>query len=139
MTTTTADITTTPIFPLAPPLPRDAGRKLHPQGIIERRIVWNLIAKLAAAGFTAFAVYDGEEQTECADAMAAMDLIFNLDESSLRVRSSTRDPETAPEHGIYLVGGNGEDIISDWNYSADDADGFNKFMDGFIDTISENF
>lgn len=127
----------------APKLTIDGDRTLHSQGIIERRIVWNLIAKLKAAGFTAVAVYDGEEYTAATDAQAAMELIFNLDEASLRVIRSVdaeayaADPDSVNEHGILLVLGNGEDIISDWNYSADDADGFNAAMDKIV--MEQNF
>lgn len=127
----------------APKLTIDGDRTLHAQGVIERRIVWNLIAKLKAAGFTAVAVYDGEEYTKTPDAQAAMELIFNLDEASLRFIRSTdadayaADPDDVNEHGVLLVGGNGEDIISDWNYSADDADGFNAAMDRIV--MEQNF
>ena len=127
----------------APKLTIDGDRTPHAQGIIERRIVWNLVAKLKAAGFTAVAVYDGEEYTKTPDAQAAMELIFNLDEASLRLIRSTNteayaaDPDSVNEHGILLVLGNGEDIISDWNYSADDTDGFNAAMDKIV--MEQNF
>ena len=127
----------------APKLTIDGDRTLHSQGVIERRVVWNLIAKLKAAGFTSVAVYDGEEYTKTPDAQAAMELIFNLDEASLRFIQSTdaeayaADPDSVNEHGILLVLGTGEDIISDWNYSADDADGFNAAMDKIV--MEQNF
>lgn len=126
-----------------PKLTVDGDRTIHAQGIIERRVVWNLIAKLKAAGFTAVAVYDGEDYTKTADAQAAMELIFNLDEASLRfVRTAdadafAADPDDVCEHGVLLVGGNGEDIISDWDYSADDPDGFNAAMDRIV--MEQNF
>jgi len=56
-----------------------------------------------------------------------MELIFNLDEASLRF---TKDG--TKEHGVLLVLGNdGLDVISDWNYSDGDHDGFHKAMESF--------
>lgn len=96
---------------------------------IERRIVWNLIDKLAAAGFLVVGVDDGEDKpVKCADAMAAMEAVFAVDDCRLLIKKpGTR----GSSHAILLVGGNGEDVISDWNYTTGDPDGFNAFMEGF--------
>lgn len=96
---------------------------------IERRIVWNLIDKLAAAGFLVVGVDDGDDKpVKCADAMAAMEAVFAVDDCRLLIKKpGTR----GSSHAILLVGGNGEDIISDWNYTTGDPDGFNAFMEGF--------
>lgn len=105
------------------------GTVVSPNGRLERRIVANLCAHLHEAGFELVAVYDGEERTRVRTAKEAMELIFDLDEVSLRVKKSGRG--RLPEHGILLVLGIGCDIVSDWNYSVGDADGFSAAMDQF--------
>lgn len=116
----------------APALDCDGGTRgdLHVNGKIERRIVWNLINALAAAGFNVWAVDDGDGVNKSVrlDARAAMEAIFAVDDAWLFVKKRGRGNS---EHGIKLVGGNGEEIISDWGYSTGDADGFNAFMEGF--------
>lgn len=106
-------------------------RKISPNGALERRIVWNLIAFLEARDFRVYGIWDGEEFVETSDAKTAMEYIFNLDEASLRVVSRSVKSVKNDWHGIYLVLGNGEDIISDWNYFKDDRDGFNAVMESF--------
>ncbi|WP_454727908.1 MULTISPECIES: hypothetical protein [Cupriavidus] len=123
----------TPVYVTVPKLQHDAmmasrfGTRVSADGRIERRVVANLLAHLERAGFAPLAVYDGDDYTKVSDAVAAMELIFNLDEASLRI---TR-PGTTIEHGILLVLGNGEDIISDWNFTRGDPDGFSAAMDAF--------
>lgn len=115
----------------APALDHDAmmsqrfGSKVSANGHLERAIAWNLCAHLAAAGFAVTDVHDGEEETEVSDAKAALELVFNLDEAWLNFTKGKRS------HTVFLVMGNGDCIVSDWNYSADDADGFNAAMDAF--------
>ena len=103
------------------------GRQVIPRGRLERRIVANLIEHLIQYGFHVHSVFDGDEEIRVNGTKAAMELIFNLDEASLRFYQGGR----ANWHGVLLVLGNGVDIVSDWNYFADDHDGFNKAMDAF--------
>ena len=105
------------------------GTKVSASGRVERRIVAGLIEHLILSGFTLHSVFDGEEETSVSTAQEAMELIFNLDEASLRFY---KEPNPDQWHGILLVVGNGEDIISDWNYFFDDRDGFNAAMDQFV-------
>lgn len=100
--------------------------KVSPDGRLERRIVWNLIAHLEREGFQIHSVYDGGETTRVYTGKDAMELIFNLDVASLRFFKGGHR-----EHGVLLVLGNGIDIVSDWNYFHDDRDGFNAAMDAF--------
>ena len=55
-----------------------------------------------------------------------MEHVFAVDESSLRFQKPGFNV-----HGVLLVGGNGVDIISDWNYTDGDPDGFSACMDAF--------
>lgn len=117
----------------APALPSDAGLSISPNGIIERRIVWNLLTKLSLAGFVVECVDDGGDLIECdGDAMKAMEAVFSVDESRVYVRKPGGSPRW-----IFLVGGNGEDMISDHGNPDGDPDGFVAFMDAF--KPEENF
>lgn len=96
---------------------------------IERRIVWNLIHHMVRKGWDVASVYDGDDDTVVRERKAAMELIFNLDEARLYFKKKHRTEVIT--HGVLLVMGNGEDILTDWNYSAGDVDGFNAAMDEF--------
>lgn len=108
--------------------------KPYAGGVLERRIVANLIHHMQANGFRVHSVFDGEEHTKFGPEQpsetalkGAMELVFNLDEVSLRFISD----DSPNEHGVWLILGNGQDIIADWNYSRDDVDGFNRIMEEF--------
>lgn len=110
------------------------GQGVSPEGKLERRIVWNLCAHLEAAGFQVYRTFDGEEMRYPKTAKGAMELIFNLDEASLRfipVSCSQLKDKWKYEHGVLLILGNGIDIISDWNYTEGDPDGFSAAMGKF--------
>lgn len=101
------------------------GEVVRPQGVLERRIVANLIAHMETFGWKPYAVDDDDEATLVGDMKSAMELIFNLDDSLL---TFIKDDTT---HGVRLILGNGFDLISDWGYSEGDPDGFNAAMDTF--------
>jgi hypothetical protein len=101
------------------------GQKVEARGKLERRIVWNLCAHMEEAGWKVQGVHDGDEFTECSDAKAAMELIFNLDDAGLYFEKD------GSEHRVLLISGNGTDMIGDWNYSLNDSDGFNAAMEAF--------
>lgn len=101
----------------------------------ERRVVYNLLEKLADKGFYIDKIDDGEEVTKFrADnsdpkLKDAMELIFNLDECRVYVKKANY-----PAHYIYFVFGNADDgseVVADNSYSEDDPDGFGKLMDEF--------
>lgn len=109
---------------------------LSARGHLERRIVWNLIRHLEGAGFRVFRTFDGDEWRYPKTAKGAMELIFNLDEVSLRFIHACcgalrKDHKEAREHGVLLILGEGVDCINDWNYTEGDSDGFNAAMDAF--------
>lgn len=105
------------------------GRKVSPNGRLERRIVAALCAHLVTKGFELHSVWDGEVETKVHTTKGAMELIFNLDTASLRFHPYPGD--ITKWHGVLLVLGNGEDIVSDWNYTTGDPDGFNAAMESF--------
>lgn len=100
---------------------------LSPEDELTRRIVSKLMRYLGSKGFDVVAVVDEEERYETSDPAVAMGHIFAVGEASLRVWREGG----GSEHGILLIPSNGEDIISDWNYSVDDADGFENAMKNF--------
>lgn len=117
----------------APALEHDAmmlarfNCKVSPNGYLERAILWNLCAHLAAHGFAPFRINDGDEMPRVSSAKEVLELAFNLDEVSVRFRKGAR----GNEHGVLVMIGEGETLISDWNYNDGDADGFNAAMESF--------
>lgn len=100
------------------------GFGVSPNGQLERKIVWNLLAHLRRAGFEPKAVYDGVDKTSVECAAAAMELVFNLDEARLLVSKAGR------EHWLLLVLGNGVDLVADWGVPRH-SDGFDEAMCAF--------
>jgi hypothetical protein len=123
---------------------------------LERRIVKALIRHMSAAGFSVSNVFDSGVHYFPATIEGVLDAVFAVDEASLRFvqtsklaaydkarkvneRPSQQDYDGfhiggewgKAEHGVLLVLGNGEDVISDWNYFSDDRDGFNAAMAAF--------
>jgi hypothetical protein len=114
------------------------GHKLRPEQVLERRIVWNLLNQLAEAGFKAVEVRDGlgDELSEPnpTNPKEAMEHVFNLDDCRVWLRKPGYG-----EHYVFLVMGNGEDILSDWSFYEDDRDGFNKAVSEFSEEIERWF
>jgi hypothetical protein len=108
--------------------------KVGSRGRGERRVFAALVQHLEANGFELHSVFDGDDETLVSDKKEAMELVFNLDEASVRfwVPALRLSKERAKWHGVLIVLGNSpEEIVSDWNYFADDRDGFNAAMDAF--------
>ncbi len=101
------------------------GHLITPTGRLERRIVANLIDHMQREGWTVQGVHDGDDFTEVNTMKGAMELIFNLDDAGLYFEKGGQ------EHRVLLISGNGIDMISDWNHSEGDADGFNAAMEKF--------
>lgn len=102
------------------------GREVSANGRMERRIVAALCGHLKERGFEPIAVFDGEERTKTSDAKSVMELVFNLDEASVRFKKAGHS-----EHGVLLMLGEGDTIITDWNYTEGDPDGFDAAMEAF--------
>lgn len=102
-------------------------QEVSANGRLERRIAWNLLMWLEQHGWHVSEMWDGEEDTKLTSAKQTMELLFNLDEAHIYVRKS---PKANP-HRIYIVLGNGTDIIADNTYTEGDPDGFSKLMDDF--------
>lgn len=100
--------------------------KISLQGRGERRIVANLIHYLHGKGFAVVGVDDGECMEHRDTLKDAMELVFSCDESRVYFRGVT-----GATYWVLLVLGNGEDIVSDYTYTTDGADGWNAAMDAF--------
>lgn len=99
---------------------------------IERAIIGALIPFMNGAGFKLLAVFDGEETVKVRTAEQAIEAVFAVDESRICFQAKGHKA-----HSVVLILGNGEDVISDWTYSAGDPDGFNKQMDSFTAMIED--
>lgn len=104
------------------------GRPVHVRGQVERYVVWQLGLLLAAAGWIATSVYGGDEPVPVDGILAAMELVFDLDEALVFFTNAKGE-----YHWVYLVLGNGDgdEVISDWSYAHDDPDGFDALMEQF--------
>lgn len=123
-----SDTTTKPTIHQPPELDidakmlRDYGNKLTPSQVRERRIVWNLLKHLDAAGFKPIAV-DQDEWVPVADAKEAMERAFELTDGA--------DVMFTNKRSVRLIWGNDVDVISDWTYGRNDLDGFNLSLNAF--------
>lgn len=122
---------TQPVVHQPPALDIDAymaerfGQKNSPRNLLERRVVWNLLKHLEAAGWHVRSVHDGEELTIVSTPKAAMELVFNLDDCRLHF---SKVPYRAA-HTVVLVLGNGVDCIADM--SIGEQDGWTVAIDAF--------
>ena len=77
---------------------------------LEKAIVLALIDECDKVGYRPFRVYDGSESLYTATAQRALDAIFAVDDSTVYFT----DLHVREINWVKLVGGNGEDIISDY-------------------------
>ena len=101
------------------------GEEVSLSGRLERRIVAALVAYLAVHGFKVQCVDDGGERCPAGNVKQAMETVFSVNDSRVYFKKAERT------HWVLLIGGNGIDIISDWDYTPGDPDGFNDTMDAF--------
>jgi len=82
---------------------------------LERAIVRALVEECYRAGFVAHQVDDGEDLVKVRSTNEAVDAVFAVDESRIRFRHVDDTGPRPKLHNVLLIGGNGEDIISDWH------------------------
>jgi len=117
----------------APPLETDRDRtgvtqKLSPRAVLERRIVWNLLAHMARHGFLPVEVSDGEGGSVALTALAVMEAVFDLDDAEIRFGTVTN---TDAHLWVRFVAGNGIDCLPDWMVPKADLMGFDAAMTAF--------
>jgi hypothetical protein len=98
---------------------REFGSKLNTRMHTERQVVWDLCAHLAKAGFEPYRLDDGEVLTKVADAKAAMELLFNLDEGRLYF---SRKGGGVRECVFFVFGNDGWDCAADMSCGRPDWD-----------------
>lgn len=104
------------------------GQKMLPRCRIERRVVWNLLAHLKAAGFCPTATDDGAERIETETPEEVMEAAFNLDECWVLFQRENDSVEC----WVRLVFGNdGWDCVSDWSDDSATTRDFSAAMDAF--------
>ena len=100
----------------------------------EKQIARKLIAHMAEFGWNVHSVDDGEETIPVATTKQAMEATFAVDEAW--VRFVKQSPAGAHSHAIWLIQGNGDDLISDWTLppegSASVFDDFDDVVDNFL-------
>jgi len=131
---TKTKVLTPPLLDIDKVLYKDREGLPHPNGVLERRIVWNLIAYLDAKGFGIIRVDEDGQKHPVMDAKAAMEIFFNLDEACFVFAKKEKEDMyigggSPKEHWILLIAGNGIDIVSDY--------GIPKIPNGFDEAMSQ--
>lgn len=124
-------------FRRPPALSRDAAypASIRARHQLEKIVVYNLILFMRSQGFWLAGVWDGEVMERPVTVKAALEMVFNLDQASLRFRK-----QGYKEHGVLIVLGNdGWDAISDWSYGEGDPDGFNLLMESYSNAVMEKW
>jgi hypothetical protein len=84
-------------------------RHMSTRAKLERRVVWNLIRHLHAAGFRVVSVQDDDGLERVRGAKSAMERIFSLDDCDINFKRGERT------YWVRVVlGNNGWDTISDY-------------------------
>lgn len=99
--------------------------------LLERAVVRALIQELDRSGFVPHVVNDGGEWVGTRDEQSAIDACFAVDESWLYFRAKDDASAKPKTHGVFLVGGNGSDIISDYHCG-------NASFSAAVDRVSMN-
>lgn len=97
-------------------------------GVLDRRVVWNLIKHLEAAGFKPSGVDNGDEMITTLTPEAMMEEVFSVDDSYAHFRKS----DEGRGYWVRLILGNsGWDVTSDWGCPMQDPDRWNAAMEAF--------
>lgn len=86
--------------------------KIPGQVKLERRIVKAILDLLVKNGWNPYEVDGGDGPDKCDSVKSAMELIFNLDDAHVFFRKA--DKNGSETGWIFLVGGNGVDVLSDY-------------------------
>jgi hypothetical protein len=99
---------------------------------IETKVFDKLFSDLGKAGWTPTHIDTGDEQewVKVASIKEARTEFESVDEATIRVAKEGTTPKR-----IFLVAGNGIDLICDYSFSEGDADGFSALMDQITDRI----
>lgn len=99
---------------------------------IERRIIRRLLRDLYTAGWHVSYIDDGgDEPVYVKTRQEAHSAVFAVDESRVYFKHGTG--EDAPEHGVFIIAGEGWSLITDWSYSKGDPDGFDAIVTAVTD------
>lgn len=99
---------------------------------LEKAIVIGLIDECAKVGLYPVSVYDGQENVETLTGDDVIKAVFEVDESTVRFAELGGDPRRTV--GVLLIGGNGEDIVSDYT----DAPKLRTAVDALYTRIKNN-
>lgn len=98
---------------------------------IERAIVTDLLAHFDSKDFKFSKLHDGQNYERPAD---PVEYLMNLDEAIFEFTGPT-----GRAHWVWLIRGNGRDIVSDYGVALGVDDGWNAAMDEFNNLCSAKF
>lgn len=94
----------------------------YPTEDLEKRIIRHMCKVLAEGGWLPFAVDDGGDEVEHVSTVEeVIDVVFAVEEAWVLFRKEER------RHSVYLILGNGEDVVCDHTLS--NKDDFGELMD----------
>ena len=85
---------------------------------LERAIVATLIREAKRGGFVPVQVWQDGEYAPVTDAESAIEATFAVDTATIHF-APKGNPDDWGSRGVLIVGGNGEDVISDWHCGDD--------------------
>jgi len=94
-------------------VPTTGERKMNNK---EKEIVFDLFYTLNHSGWEMFEVYDGEESYHISDVFELFEAIESVEMVWVYFRKNGRT------HGVMLIQGNGQDIISNYTYNNDERE-----------------
>ena len=97
---------------------------------IERAALAALLEHLTARGFAPVRLFNGDDlipfNNDASPSSAIVETIMASAQSTLMFCAAHGNA-----HGVFIVPSNGADLIGNWSYDEDDADGFNAAMVAF--------
>jgi hypothetical protein len=113
-------------------IPAVAEVRLNPKQVQERRIIWNLLKHIQAAGFVLVSLWDGEEEQDVHnDPQTAMELIYNLDDSHLHCMPAGGNPEKDCHYLWFVMGNSPDEVLADYSYTEGDPDKWVACIESF--------
>lgn len=107
-----------------------ARQEIKARIALEKKIVRKLIRELKAAGYLPTQVWDSEQYVEVSGERDTIEAVFAVDDSTIHFDGGKG--KNGHEHGVYLVCGNGCDIISDYHIG-DEA--FDKVVSAVMEEL----
>jgi hypothetical protein len=119
-----------------------SGTPTSPESLVELKIIGTLCARLAKAGWSPTSIDTGDETENHGWVTVTTPKAVKTEFASVgqaTVVFTNGSGGAGQTQRVFLVGGNGVDVISDWSYTDGDANGFDAAMTAIIDYVAEAY